>query len=87
MGLPYEFTRVEFRQVADGPLVVSVGLYRADGTHKYPRAVRAPWKHIYTLPSDTTVEALFFNLTRMLAALGAEQAEPPTPPEGATGGQ
>lgn len=86
MGQPYEYTRVEFRTLSDGLLYLSIGLYRSDGTLKYPRLVQPPWKHVYTLRSDVSVESLFWQLKRLMASLEEGRAEPDGAPLGATGG-
>lgn len=87
MSQPYEYTRLEVRQITDGELIVTISLMRADGQHKYPRMIQAPWKHYLTVGSDVSVEQLFWRMRRVIEGLSTERAEPPAPPEGATGGQ
>lgn len=82
----YEYTRVTFRAAHDGVLMVQIALMRADGTHKYPRTIRRPWEHVYTLPSDMTAEGLYWELRKLCTRLQEGRAEPTAPPEGATGG-
>lgn len=86
MGTPYEYVRMTVRSLHDGHLRVSVGLMRADGSHKYPRTVRRPWEHVYSLPSDMTMEGLFWRMKFLLSDLANDRPEAPAPPEGATGG-
>lgn len=87
MGTPYTQTVLRVWEAGDGRLRVMVELRRSDGTHKRPQLLQKPWEHVYTLSGDVTVESLFWRIKALLRDLDPWWAEPPAPPEGATGGQ
>jgi hypothetical protein len=54
-----DYTQVSIRRTYGDEWFVSIGLWRADGSHRKPRLVKKPWEHQLYLPSSVTQEEVF----------------------------
>jgi len=78
----HDYTEVRIRRTDGDEWFVSIGLWRADGSHRRPRLLRKPWEHTLFLPEGTTQDDVFNAVRGALEAL-RQPPEAPLPRRGA----